>query len=109
MQLDQVVLEHHLAGRDADVLAQFEGLHVGHLDVQLALAALKITQQVVQALQQVLAAGLGSLAQHLGIGQQEIRRAHRIDELPRVEIHLLRGLRIQAIDLAHHVLHVTRR
>ncbi len=86
-----------------------KAVHIGHLDAELALALLKIAQQVVQALQQVLAAGLGGLAQHLGIGEQEVRRAHRIDELARVEIHLLRGLRVQPVDLLHHVLHITRR
>ena len=71
-QLHQVVLVDHLAGRDADVLADLEGVGVGHLDAQLALAALQVAQQVVEALQQVLAAGLGGLAQHLGVGQQEV-------------------------------------
>ena len=98
-----------LPGVTAMFSPTLEGLHVGHLDAQLALAALEIAQQVVQALQQVLAAGLGGLAQHLGIGQQEIRRAHRIDELARVEIDLLRGLRVEPVDLRHHVLHAARR
>ena len=86
-----------------------KAVHVGHLDAELAFALLKIAQQVVEAPQQVLAAGLGGFAQHFGVGEQEVRRAHRVDELPRIEIHLLRGLRVQPVDLLHHILHVTCR
>ena len=45
------------------------------------------------------------LAQHFGIGQQEIGRAHRVDELARIEIDLLGGRRIEPVHLLHHVLH----
>ena len=48
-QLHQVVLEDHLAGRGGDVLADLEGLGVGHLDAQLAVAALDVLEQIVQA------------------------------------------------------------
>ena len=49
------------------VLAMFspssEGVQIGHLDAQPALAALQIVEQVLEALDQVLAAGLhGGLA-----------------------------------------------
>ena len=40
----------------------------------LPLPCSRSRQQVVQALEQVLAAGLGGLAQHLGVGQHEVRR-----------------------------------
>ena len=103
-QLHQVVLVDDLAGRDRDVLADPEFAVIRHADAELALAALEVGQQVRQALQQVLAAGLGGLAQHLRIGQQEVGGAHRIDELPGVEIDLLRRLRLHAIDAADHVL-----
>ena len=57
-----------------------------------------------QALQQVLAARLRGAAQHLRVGQQEVGGAHRVDELPRVEIDLLRGLGVQPLDAGDHVL-----
>ncbi len=104
-QMHQGVLVHHLAGRQGDVLADAERFGVGHLDAQVAAAALEIGEQVVQALDQVLAAGLGSLAQHLGIGQQEVARAHRVDELAGIEIDFLRGRRLQPVHMRHHVLH----
>ena len=56
-ELHQVVLENDLARRDGDVLADLERLDVGHADRELALAALEIAQQVLQAFDQVLAAG----------------------------------------------------
>ncbi len=37
-----------------------------------ALAAFQVGQQVVQALEQVLAARLGGLAQYLGVGEDEV-------------------------------------
>ena len=108
-QLHQVVLVDHRARRGGDVLADREGLGVGHLDRQLALAALQILQQVVQALHQVLAAGLDGGAQHLRIGHDEVGRRHRVDELAGIEIHLLGGLVVQPVDLAHRRLHPARR
>jgi len=68
--------------------------------------ALEVHQQVAQAAQQVVAAGLHGAAQDLGVGQQEVGRAHRLDELAGVEVDLLRGARRQAVDVAHDVLHV---
>ena len=49
-QLHQVVLVDDLARRDGDVLAELERVHVGHLDAQLAAAALEVGEQVVEAL-----------------------------------------------------------
>ena len=57
-QLHQVGLEHDLARRGRDVPADLERVEVGHPDREPALAALEILQHVLQAAQQVLAAGL---------------------------------------------------
>ena len=54
-QLDQLVLVDDLAGRGRDVLADLEGLEVGHRMCELALAALEVVEQVLQPLHQVLA------------------------------------------------------
>ena len=107
-ELHQVVLEDDLAGRDRDVLADLEGVQIGHLDAQLALAALEVAQQVLQALHQVLAAGLDGRPQHFRIGEQEIGRRHRVDELAGVEIDLLRRLVVEAVHLPHRLLHPAR-
>jgi hypothetical protein len=107
-KLQQVVLEHHLARRDRDVLADLEGVQVGHLDMQPALAALQVAQQVLQTLHQVLAAGLHGGPQNFRVGEQEIAGRHRIDELAGIEIHLLRRLVVEAVHIAHRLLHPAR-
>ncbi len=66
------------------------------------------SQQVVEALHQVLAAAFDRGAQHLGIGHHEIRGRHRVDELPRIEVDLLRGLVVETVHLLHRRLHPAR-
>ena len=56
-QLHEVILIHHLARRDGKVAPDLECRRVGHLHTQLpAAAALEVLEQVVQPLDQVLAA-----------------------------------------------------
>ena len=88
-QLHQLVLEHDLARRGRDVPADLEGLVVAHADLQAPLAALEVAEQVLEPVQQVLPAGLLGLAQHGGIGHDEVRGRHRADELAGEEIDLL--------------------
>jgi hypothetical protein len=88
-KLHQVVLEHDLAGCGRDVDAELERLGVGHRNPQLAVAALDVVEQVVEAAHQVLAAARHGFAEHLGIGQREIRRRERVDVLAREEVNLL--------------------
>ena len=99
-QLHQVGLEHDLARRRRDVAADLERVEVGHLDREPALAALEILQHVLEAAQQVLAAGLEGQPQDLGIGRDEVRGRHHLDELARVELELLLGLVVQPVLLA---------
>ena len=99
-QLHQLGLEDDLARGRGDVLADLERIEIGHLDRQPALAAIQILQHVLQAAQQVLAAGLEGQAQHLGIGRQEVRGRHHLDELAGVERKLLLGLVVHAVLLA---------
>src|SRR5258707_935664 len=103
-ELHQVVLEHHLAGRRGDVHAELECLLVGHADA----AALDVGEQIVQAADQILPARLQGLAQHLRVGQSEVRRRQRVDVLARVEIHLLLCFLRQALDGGDRVAHVAR-
>ncbi len=108
-ELHELVLEHDLAGCRRDVDAEFERLGVGHRDLELAVAALDVVQQVVQALDEVLAARGDRLAIHLGIGQREVRRRQRVDVLAREEIHLLFRVLVQALDVRHFVVQPARR
>ncbi len=108
-ELHELVLEHDLAGRGGDVDAELEGLGVGHRDLELAVAALDVVQQVVQALHQVLAAGGDRLAKHLGIGQREIRRRQRVDILAREEIDFPFRVLVEALDVSHFVVQPARR
>ena len=107
-ELDQLVLEHDLARRGRDVLADLEGLHVGLADRELALAALEVGQQVLQALDQVLALALDRRLHDLRVGQGEVGRRHRVDELARIELDLLRRLVVDALDLLDRALQPAR-
>ena len=99
-QLHQIVLVDHLAGRGGDVLADLERLLVGHADLQAPSAPLEVGEQVLEAIQQVLAAGLLGFAQDRRIGQDEVARRDRADELPGVEVDLLLVLGIEPGDVA---------
>ena len=92
-----------LPGREREVLAEREGVEIGHLDRELAVAAGQVAEQVVEAAQQVLAAALERGAQHLGIGRDEVGGRHRVDELAGVEVDLLPGLVVDALDLVDRV------
>ena len=109
-QLHDVVLEHHLAPGHRQVAAQTESLAVGHAHLQLlAITARQILEQVVQPLDQVLAAGVDRLPQRLRIGQQEIRWRQRIDVLTGVEIDLFRRFVIESVNPGQRVMQVTGR
>ncbi len=87
-ELHELVLEDHLAGGRGDIHAELECFFVRHADA----AALDIGEQVVQALEQVLATGVQRLAQHLRVGESEVRRRQRVYVLARVEINFLAAL-----------------
>jgi hypothetical protein len=76
-QLHHVGLEDDLARRGGDVLAQLEGGGVGHLDAQVAVTFFDVAQQVVEALDQVLAVALDRLAEDFRVGQREVGRRQR--------------------------------
>ena len=88
-----------MPGVSARFSAEREGVEIGHLDRELAVAAGEVAEQVVEAAQQVLAARLERRAQHLGVGRDEVGRRHRIDELAGVEVDLLPGLVVEPLEL----------
>ncbi len=100
-QLDQLVLEHDLAGRGAHVPADLERLRIRHGDLQTALATLQVVQQMLQALDQVAALRLPGLAQHGRIGQREIAGCGRADELAGIEVDLAPVARLEARSVVH--------
>ena len=102
-QLHQIVLKDHLAGRERQVLAQLERLEVGHLDREAAFAPRQILEQVVESVQQIRAAALQRGAQDLRIGRHEVAGRHRVDELTGVEIDLLLGLVVEALELVDRI------
>ena len=88
-ELHEVVAQDDLARRDRDIATDLEGGHVGLRNAQLALPGLQVAQQILETAQQVFAVAVHRFAQHPGIGGSEIGRCHRIDELARVERHLV--------------------
>jgi hypothetical protein len=107
-QLHQIGLEDDLAGSEGQIPTDREGVVVGHLDRELALAPGEIVEQIVEAAQEVLAAGLDRRPQHLGIGRDEVGGRHRIDELAGIEVDLLPALVVEAIELVDRVDQPTR-
>jgi len=81
-QLEQPVPEHHLARRDRQIATDLERMLVGHRHPAL----LQVVKQVGKAREQTLAPGLDRLVDHFGVQRREIGRAHRIDELARLEV-----------------------
>src|SRR5664280_2962993 len=60
-ELDHLVLENDLARRRRNIFAEPERIHIRHGDAEAALSAFQIVEQVRQAAEQVLAAGLDRL------------------------------------------------
>lgn len=87
-QLDNVILEDDLARGQGNVFTYFEEVHIGLLDIELAVAALKILQQIAKAGHQVLTIGRHGLAQDFRIGQDEVRRRDRVDILLGIKLDL---------------------
>ncbi len=100
MQLNQFVLENHLAGCEREIAADLEGAGVGLADLEIALPGLDVLRQHVHAAHQVLAFGGKRFAQQLRIGQHEIRRRDRIGDLLDVERRLLPRLLVD-FGVAH--------
>ena len=94
-QLNELVAIDDLTGRDGQVAARRERLGVRHLD----LAGFKIAQQVLRAVHQILTAALDRFVDDLRIGEQEIARADRVDELAQVELQLALLSDIETFDV----------
>jgi hypothetical protein len=71
-------------------------------------AALDVVEEIVEALDEILAARRDGLAEHLGIGEREVGRRERVDVLAREEVDLLLRLLVEALDARHLVVHPAR-
>ena len=65
-------------------------------------------QQVLEALQQVLAVALDRLAEHFRVGQREVGRRQRVDVLAGEEVDLVLRVRVDPFDRADRIVQVTR-
>jgi hypothetical protein len=83
-QLNQLVLEDDRSGRYRQIAADFEGGFVDPGDTPL----LQILDQVLHSGHQAARTRLDRRSNDFRVGRREIGRAHRIDELPRVEAKL---------------------
>ena len=99
MQLHQLVFEDHLAGRRREIAADLEMRRVGLPDAQLAAAGLDVLRQHVHAAREVLAFRRQRVAQQFRIGEHEVRRRDRVDDLAQVELGLLPGQRIEPLGV----------
>ena len=81
------------------VLADPKRIRVGHRDRELSPTAFEILHQILQTLEQILAAGLDGRLQHLRVGGDEIGWRQGIHELARVEPDLVLSLRVEALDV----------
>ncbi len=98
-ELHQLVFEDHLAGRGREIAADLEMRRVGLPDAQLAAAGLDVLGQHVHAAREVLALRRQRVAQQLRIGEHEVRRRDRVDDLAQVELGLLPGQRIEPLGV----------
>ena len=93
-QLDQAVAEHHLAGRDGDVLADLKFFRAG--DTTTVGHALRIVEPVLQSADEVVAVLGGGALEELRVGLQEIGGRCRIEQQLAGELQT-RGLSISGV------------
>ena len=107
-KLHEVVLEHDLTRRCRDVDAELECLAIGHRNSELAIAALDVVEQIIEPLDQVLPACGNGLAEHLRIGEREVRRRERVDILTGKKVDLFLGSLVQSLDAGDRVVQPPR-
>ena len=106
-ELDQFhhpVAVNDLPRRGGDILAQTESAVIGQPHEHLALIGLDIGDQILQPLDQRLTLGGDGAFQRVGIGGQEIRGCHHVDDLAREIFQTLLFLGRHVVDLGHGLL-----
>jgi hypothetical protein len=84
---------------------QPEGLVIGRADIQFAVTALQILDQILQSLDQVFAACIDCFLQDIRVGHDKVGRGDGVDELLCVEVELLPCFSIHAIRIVDNFLH----
>ena len=97
-QLDQLVAQHDLAGRDRDLFADTEVLDAGRRPA-FGLAV-RIVEPGLEAARQVRAGFRGGDGEQLGIGVQVVRGGGRVEHLAQREFQTLRRVGRQVPGLA---------
>ena len=87
-QLNKIVLQNHLSGRQRKIAAKIKGLGINHAGFELSFIALKVIQDILKPLYEIFALGVDRPLQDIRIGQSEVRGRHRIDKLTGVKIDL---------------------
>jgi hypothetical protein len=100
-ELHQVVLEHHLAGREREIAPDLEQRGIGLADPEIALPGRDVLAQHGHAAHQVLGIRRQRLAQQFRIGQHEVRRRNRVGDLLNVELGLRPGVLVDAGGVLH--------
>ena len=106
--LDQLVLEDHLARSGGDVVADLEWREVGLADRQLAAAAGEIAGEILHAPHQALALGGGHFSQRRRVRHQEVGRGEGVGEHLHEELDPAFGQRVHPIDLGDQVVQPVR-
>ncbi len=102
-ELEQLVLEDDLAGRDGDVLTDMELADVGLADGELAAAAGHIGREVLHAPHQALAFGAQDLLQRGRVRHQEVRWRERVRQHLGEELDAALLLGVGVVDARHQV------
>ena len=100
-QLDQLIAVHDLTRRQRQIAPRFERLRVGHLDAP----GLQVAHQILHAIDQVLTTSFDGLVDHLGVGEQRIGRADRIQKLAHIELQLALFSAIEALNVGGRLEH----
>jgi hypothetical protein len=98
-QLHEIVLENDLAGGNGEILSNFESFVIGGLDVQLTVAVGEIRHQILHAVDEIPAAGLGDRLHHFGVGEREVARRQRIGHLADGERELPLGALVELVEI----------
>ena len=103
-ELEEFVLEDHLARRRRQVLAELERRDVGLARKQQALAGRDIVGEHPHSLHEVLSIASRGDLQNLGVGEDEVRGRKRIVDLPQIEARLLPRAVVDAVRLVDQLL-----
>ena len=104
-QLEQMIAKHHRTRRGGDIDPHRERLLVGQSHLQIAIARLDVTDQILQPLHQRLAIRRRRLFQSIRIGAQKVRGREHVDDLLGEILDPLALARLQPRHILHRIPH----